>query len=279
MDSGCRILVADDTPAIHHIFREVAARACMPVTLLEASDGHACMELLNRNDVQLAFIDHYMPGLSGVEIVWNARRAGLKTFITLMSGRPDEELFELARQLRVYEFLVKPFRMAAVQSIIRTYNHIAAPLRGLIVDGSRSTRQVIRKVLAQSVFRLLLEQAHDVESAKELCESEYFDIVFLDGDLPERDTLVADLKKHNPAIKIVMITSERGRDQTGAAAVLPKPFSIREAEAVLHELYGLPVPKLNATEGELADLAPKRLVRLNPGHSRDPLARLDRKQM
>jgi DNA-binding NtrC family response regulator len=277
MDSGCRILVADDTAAIHQIFREAAARARMPVTLLEATDGHQCMEILNRNDVQLAFIDNYMPGMSGIEIVWNVRRAGLKTFLTLMSGRPDEELFELARQLRVYEFLVKPFRMSAVQSIIRTYNHIASPLRALIVDSSRSTRQTIRKVLAQSVFRLLLEQTHDVESARELYETEYFDVVFLDGELPDLEGLIVDLKKLNPAIKIVTITNERGRDRLGATATLPRHFSIMEAEAVLHELYGLPIPKLNAQEGDVTSLAPKRLVRLDPSR-RDPL-RADRKQM
>ncbi|MCZ7660760.1 MAG: response regulator [Xanthobacteraceae bacterium] len=277
MDSGCRILVADDTPAIHQIFREVAARARMPVTLIEASDGKACMEQLNRNDVQLAFIDHYMPGMSGIEVVWNARRAGLKTFMTLMSGQPDEELFELARQLRVYEFLVKPFRIASVQSIIRTYNHIAAPVRGLIVDGSRATRQVIRKVLAQSVFRLLLEQAHDFESARELCDTEFFDVAFLDGDLPERDELIAALKAHNPAVKVVVIANVRGRGLEGTAAVLSKPFTIGEAEAVLHQLYGLPVPRLNA--GDLPMFTPKRPARLATRGKADPQGRIVRKPM
>ena len=116
MDSGCRILVADDTAAIHQIFREAAARARMPVTLLEATDGHQCMEILNRNDVQLAFIDNYMPGMSGIEIVWNVRRAGLKTFMTLMSGRPDEELFDELRSAQEQGMVSR----AALATIIRT---------------------------------------------------------------------------------------------------------------------------------------------------------------
>jgi DNA-binding response OmpR family regulator len=33
-----------------------------------------------------------MPGLSGIELVAEARKAGVTTFITLMSARPDDEL-------------------------------------------------------------------------------------------------------------------------------------------------------------------------------------------
>jgi DNA-binding NtrC family response regulator len=255
MQHGCRILVADDSAGTRQLFRQAAARATAPVTLLEAKDGHQCRELLHKNIVQMAFIDNYMPGPSGIELVWEARKAGLNTFITLISARPDDELFELARQLKVYEFLVKPFGMSDIHAIIRTYNHLASPLRALIVDDSRSTRQIIRKVLAQSVFRLLLEQAPDGEAAAELCRTEFFDVVFLDCNMPGLDGLATlqRLKQHNPSLKVVMMSSDPSREvavrQFGVAAFLSKPFSLAHAEAVLHQLYGLPVPRLSV-EGE-----------------------------
>jgi two-component system, chemotaxis family, chemotaxis protein CheY len=261
MEPGCRLLVADDSAGIRQMFRMAAARASTPVTVIEASGGKQCQALLHKCNPQLAFIDNYMPGPSGIEIVAEARRAGLKTFITLISARPDDELFELARQLRVYEFLVKPFRVEDILSIIRTYNHIAAPLRTLIVDDSETTRQVMQRVLAKSVFRLLLEQAPDGETATALCRSEFFDVVFLDCNMPRLDGLATlkRLKKHNPCIKVVMMSSEHNpkREQAaaelGAAAFLPKPFSIIDAEAVLHQLYGLPVPRLSlADEDDIA---------------------------
>jgi DNA-binding NtrC family response regulator len=261
MDTGCRMLVADDSAGTRQLFRAAAARASAPVTLIEASDGHQCKELLHKGNVQIAFIDNYMPGPSGIEIVWEARKAGLKTFITLISARPDDELFDLARQLKVYEFLIKPFGVSDIHSIIRTYNHLAAPLRALIVDDSRSTRQIIRKVLAQSVFRLLLEQAPDGETAAELCRSEFFDIVFLDCNMPGLDGLATleRLKQHNPSIKVIMMSSERHRTRVFSAhqrgaAFLHKPFSVTQAEAILHQLYGLPVPRLNAAESEAETL-------------------------
>jgi two-component system, chemotaxis family, chemotaxis protein CheY len=268
MQSGCRILVADDSAGTRQLFREAAARACAPLTLLEAKDGHQCRELLHKNAVQMAFIDNYMPGPSGIEIVCEARRAGLRTFITLISARPDDELFALARQLNVYEFLIKPFGVSDIQAIIRTYHHLAAPLRALIVDDSRSTRHIIRNVLAHGVFQLLLEQAPDGETALELCRTEYFDVVFLDCNMPGLDGLATLqlLKQQNPAIKVVMMSSDPhpsrqvAARQQGAAAFLPKPFSIAHAEAVLHQLYGLPLPRLSS-EAETEDLLPSLLRR------------------
>lgn len=277
MQSGCRMLVADDSAQTRQLFRDAAARASTPVTLIEASDGTQCRELLHKVNPQLAFIDNYMPGPSGIEIVAEARKAGVTTFITLMSARPDDELFDLARQLKVYEFLVKPFRVADIHSIIRTYNHLAAPLRALIVDDSRSTRQIIQKVLARSVFRLMVELAPDGEIATELCRSEFFDVVFLDCNMPGLDGLatLVRLKEHNPSIKVVMMSSERhpgherSAQQLGAAAFLHKPFSVTQAEEILHHLYGLPVPKLNLPEDD--GLAPPHLFGSDP-----LLARLDR---
>ena len=277
MQPGCRILVADDSAQIRQLFRDAAARTSTPVTLLEAAEGTQCRELLHKVNPQLAFIDNYMPELSGIELVAEARKAGVSAFITLMSARPDDELFDLARQLKVYEFLVKPFRVADIHSIIKTYNHLAAPLRTLIVDDSRSTRQIIQKVLAGSIFRLMIELAPDGETATELCRSEFFDVVFLDCNMPGLDGLgtLVRLKEYNPSIKVVMMSSERhpvherSAQQFGAAAFLHKPFSVTQVEGVLHHLYGLPVPKLSLAEDQ----------RLAPAHlfGSDPVrARLDR---
>jgi CheY-like chemotaxis protein len=136
MDTECRMLVADDSPVTRQLFREVVSRAHMPITFVEACNGHDCKRLLLKGRKQLAFINARLPGLSGIRAIIAARQAGIKTFITLMSGRANDELFGIARQLRVYEFLVKPFTTAQIESAIRRYNHVAAPMRALIVDDS-----------------------------------------------------------------------------------------------------------------------------------------------
>src|SRR4051794_21284027 len=108
-DARLNMLVADDSPMIHQIFRDAVASSQLPIQLTECHNGRDCMAALGRPDMHLAFIDVFMPEMSGTEALTHARRKGNKTFVTLMSSRPNERCIELARELAAYEFLAKPF--------------------------------------------------------------------------------------------------------------------------------------------------------------------------
>ena len=85
LDRSMKLLVADDAEAVRAIFREVTQRSCGLVELVEATDGRECVKLLSRCDIDLAFIDVFMPEMSGLEALRGARHVGIKTFVTLMS--------------------------------------------------------------------------------------------------------------------------------------------------------------------------------------------------
>ncbi|MGH8836215.1 MAG: response regulator transcription factor [Actinomycetes bacterium] len=99
LNRSIRMLVADDAQAIHGIFREVAARSCGLIELLEVADGRECVKLLSGGDIDLAFIDVYMPEMSGLEALRSARHVGIKTFVTLMSGPDSDHFMNFAQQL------------------------------------------------------------------------------------------------------------------------------------------------------------------------------------
>ena len=139
--------------AIRSIFRKVAERSCGLIELVEASDGRECVKVLSRGDIDLAFIDVYMPEMSGLEALRNARSFGIRTFVTLMSGSGSDQFMELARQLRAYEFLRKPFGVRDVESIMQTYQRVIGPTKVLIVDDSMTVRKVVQQVLKRSIFR------------------------------------------------------------------------------------------------------------------------------
>src|SRR5258707_3144624 len=161
-NSVVNMLVADDSRVARLIFREaVPGVAMIPMNIIEASDGRECMEHLARGNVDLAFIDVHMPHMSGLEALWGARNMGLKTFVTLMSGSVDDRLMALARNLRAYEFLFKPFGRADVEKVIETYRKLSVPMRALVVDDSTTVRRVIQKVLAASLFHIDFAEAGD----------------------------------------------------------------------------------------------------------------------
>jgi CheY-like chemotaxis protein len=260
-DRPARMLVADDSQVTLKIFRDVAQRSCSLLELIETTNGRDCIKLLGCGDIDLAFIDIHMPEMSGLDALRGARHVGIKTFVTLMSGPSSTRFRPLARELKAYEFLVKPFGVRDVEAVIRTYRRAMQATSVLVVDGSATMRKLVRKVLDGSIFRMQCYEAADGETALADCRHTGFDVVFLDCTTAGADGLATldRLLLLNGDTKIVAVAGNRKLEQEamrrGAAAVLCKPFSSGDVDAVLHRLFGLSQPGL-------ADFDDKAIVRV-----------------
>ena len=253
MKQTISMLVADDSRLIRKIFLDAAQGSKLPLRISATDNGRDCLTLLKSGDIDIAFIDVNIPELSGIEAVWAARKLGVQTFVTVMSSPPSPEAVDMARKLKAYEFLFKPFEVADVQAIMRTYERITAPTKVLIVDDSLTVRKMIQKVLHGSIFNCEITEAPDGETAIALCRDMEFDIVFLDRIMPGLaglDTLEG-LLALRPSLKVVMISGEhdeapeRKAMSSGAYEFLHKPFFSADVDRVLHHIYGIRSPNLS----------------------------------
>jgi CheY-like chemotaxis protein len=178
------MLVADDSRLIRKIVMDAAQGSELSLRISATDNGRDCLTLLKSGDIDLAFIDVNIPELSGMEAFWAARKLGVQTFVTIMSSPPSHEAVEMARKLKAYEFLFKPFEVADVQAIMKTYDRITAPSKVLLVDDSSTVRKMIQKVLHGSIFKCEISEAPDGETAIALCQTAEFDVVFLDRIMP-----------------------------------------------------------------------------------------------
>ena len=250
-----KMLVADDSQTIQLFFKQIVERSSLPIELLTADNGKECMALLEQGGVDLAFIDVNMPEMSGMEAVSRARFKGNRTFVTLMSGKASESRLEVARHIRAYEYLVKPFTPADVEAILKTYQRVRVRMKTLIVDDTKTMRKIIRQVLERSVFRFAIEEAVDGEKALKLLNDNNFDIVFLDFNMPGLDGLetLARLRASGAQCKVIMISAEPDQQriglalEQGAVAFLNKPFFARDIDRAIHQALGLKLPGLAAT--------------------------------
>lgn len=251
-----KVLVADDASAIHSVFANIAETSPIPFDVITARNGQQCAALLGGGRVNVAFIDVAMPEMNGMDAVDTARRGGAKTFITLMSAEANKRRMQLARRLRVYDFLAKPFRPDDVHAILQTYCRVTVPSQALIVDDSATVRQVIKRVLASSIFNVDPTEASDGEAALTYCEHGEFDVVFLDCNMPGLDGLATldRLLARNPNAKVIMISGEHNEErrawalQRGAVAFLQKPFFPADIDREMHTIFGLKMPGLAAVE-------------------------------
>jgi CheY-like chemotaxis protein len=260
-----RVLVADDSSAIQGFFADVAETSPIPFDVAKAVNGRQTIEFLNGGGINVAFIDVNMPEMSGMEAVGAARQVGLKTFVALMSAQTTERRLQIARQLKVYEYLSKPFTAADVHEVLRTYCRVTVPTKVLIVDDSATVRRIISKVLANSIFNIDVTEAGDGTTALRHCASGEFDAIFLDCNMPGLNGLetLEQMLEIDPAVKVIMNSSERNEDKTrwalqrGAVAFLHKPFYAADIDRELHGIFGLKLPMLAHADDEDAQ-APQR---------------------
>ena len=258
MQPPLRMLIADDSHVIQNLIAEAAVRSGLPLRVTLTDNGRECLTLLQGGAIDLAFIDVQMPDLSGTDAFWAARKQGVQTFVTLISSPPSTAAVEMARKLRAYEFLFKPFSGAEVLNILRTYARIKSPTKVLLVDDSQTVRQIVQKTLANSLFECEITEAADGAACLDLIGRSAFDVVFLDCNMPGLSGLdtLRHLKTMRPALKVVMISSERDSTRKirarryGAHAFLSKPFTADDVDLVLHDIHGLRSPHLRLRRSE-----------------------------
>jgi CheY-like chemotaxis protein/anti-sigma regulatory factor (Ser/Thr protein kinase) len=113
-----KILVVDDDPALHQVLED--ALKGDGHTLLHTIDAKKGLDLIERENVDLALIDYVMPEMDGFEFLDRLRsnHPQLKAIMITAYGTPEAVLNALRKQ--VCDFLVKPFNLADLRAAIST---------------------------------------------------------------------------------------------------------------------------------------------------------------
>ena len=116
-----RILLVEDDPVLRTSVKMVLVEAGYDVNTAE--DGAQGWSALNEVGYHLLITDHDMPRLTGVELITQARQAGMRLPILMISGSLDS-MHELARAgTDLAAFLAKPFAfdmlVETVQQVLR----------------------------------------------------------------------------------------------------------------------------------------------------------------
>lgn len=112
------ILLIDDDEALRKLIS--IQLKIIGHTVIEAKNGEKAVEQAGACQVDLIITDVNMPGRSGFETAAEIKQAFPSMRIVAMSGSIDEEeLLERAHQLGIAQTLAKPFRLAALSSVVR----------------------------------------------------------------------------------------------------------------------------------------------------------------
>ncbi|MCV6601441.1 MAG: response regulator [Cohaesibacter sp.] len=263
-----KILIADDSSTVRAAFCQALEQIDLTLDIIEARDGVETAAALANHQIDMAFVDVNMPGMSGIEALQLARQAGVNTFVVLMSGHFDPELISEAKRFHAYDYLKKPFQFEEIKRLLSYQQRIRHQTSLLVVDDSKVVRRVVFKVLDESQFALNSSEAESGEQAIQLCRNIPYDIIFMDYHMPGFDGLrgAHEVAKILPKAKIILMSAD-GSDEViekakahGLAGFMKKPFYPDDVDMILHEIMGLKPPSI----GKKAILFPQTS---SPEHS------------
>lgn len=88
--------------------------------IVEAADGEDALEVLGREEVDLAIVDLMMPGINGLDLARRMRFRHPEVRIVLTSAYHLSERQLERAEIRVLGFVPKPFVMDELVSFLRT---------------------------------------------------------------------------------------------------------------------------------------------------------------
>jgi DNA-binding response OmpR family regulator len=116
-----RILVADDAETITTLLS--VAFTAEGHKVVTAGDGVAAYEIGCEHRIDLAILDHLMPGLLGIEVLEKWKAEGLEFPVIMLSGVDDESTIVDCLRLGAVDFVRKPFRVNELRARVdRTLN-------------------------------------------------------------------------------------------------------------------------------------------------------------
>ncbi len=111
-----RALIVDDNAEICEFLADLLHYHGL--NTVSALTGEKALQLSTRQVVNIAFIDFYLPGINGIQVMKELKSSQPSAVCILMSAYPEEDIIREGLRLGAKEFLRKPFHLSEVKNIL-----------------------------------------------------------------------------------------------------------------------------------------------------------------
>jgi DNA-binding response OmpR family regulator len=149
------VLVADDDPSIHAIFRRLVKP--MGVRLISCLDGESVEARVHEDPPDLVFLDVFMPGRDGIDVCRQLRKNPPTSLVPILMLSARGELDDRLKGLEAgaNDYLVKPVELAEVVAKVRTYLELSRLQKKLIESERRRAVTGLLRGLAHQFNNIL----------------------------------------------------------------------------------------------------------------------------
>lgn len=119
-DTGIRVLVVDDEPAIGKLF--VSALDNRQYRVTATVSGAEALEHVNEEKYNIIFLDLYMPEMDGAELFGRIRLIDREVPVAIITGYPDTDMMARAMENGPFAVMKKPFTAQAIIDMVKSYS-------------------------------------------------------------------------------------------------------------------------------------------------------------
>ena len=157
-----KLLIADDEDIIRNgIAKYIQLHTDRFDKIYLAANGQEAVDIIFRDKPDIMFLDVQMPLMDGIEVMQEAKRAGILPYTMILSGYDEFKYCQQALRLGAKEYLLKPVRSS---DILQMVNRVADELFGKQEEAGVEPAE---------------EKNHLVELAKEYVEEHYYENLML----------------------------------------------------------------------------------------------------
>jgi CheY-like chemotaxis protein len=113
-----RVLIVDDSSTARSVIRKVLQASRFRLEPEEAGDGAIAIEIANKQNFDIVFLDCHMAGLDGFATLSGLRRSRPDINVVMITGTRDLRIENRARAEGAKDFLYKPFFANDIDAVL-----------------------------------------------------------------------------------------------------------------------------------------------------------------
>ncbi len=113
------IIIADDHPLLLKGLSDFLIEKGYNL-IGSGKDGREAYNLIVQKDPDIAILDIQMPYMSGIEIAQKCRSQDIETKIVLITLHKEMELYQSAKELNIFGYILKEFALEEIETCIET---------------------------------------------------------------------------------------------------------------------------------------------------------------
>lgn len=168
-----KVMVADDEAAVREVLKDLILAVGDEYVVYPAADSHEAWQILEHVSLDFVFIDVYMPGLSGLELLQVIKEKYQDILIVVITGQPSYDLVLEALRRGATDFLAKPVSLGDLRTLLdklksaKKQQQAHAVAREEKTDLQQLTAELHRKMEEQYVLLELSDRLGRLKTTEE----------------------------------------------------------------------------------------------------------------